>query len=1220
MAGVRFVQRARWFARRVARAATAVAVASASATGLIVLEAAPAAAGVDRWVSTTGNDNVPAGNTCVNQATPCRTINRAFTVAVATDVIKIAAGTYAERILNVNKAVTFEGLGGQATTIMTATGAPQGAGTVLTITANPVTIKGLTIRNGVGGVFVSGGKVILQDSTVTNNTGTTLGAGVIVNTAPSEAELTNTTVQNNTANNGAGILTLGGKVAVTGGAVQNNITTAIAGNANTGFGGGIFNASTAAPAGLTLTNVAVNGNRANATGAVAGTGGGIYNAGTAAVAGGTISGNQAVPLGNTAGNGGGLYNTGTALINGTTTLTNTTVTNNSATNGAGAMNLSLLAAGSRINLAGGQVTNNTATAISGNVNTGFGGGVYSLAVGTPPLSINGTTISGNRAQSTGTTIGTGGGVYTNVAAQITGATISSNSATNGGGVFAAGTTTIDTSTFSGNSAAVVSGVTASGQGGGLHVASTGNATATGSTFTTNTAANGAGIYSVSRVKATGGAVSDNTTTAAGANTGAGGGIYVASTATPSLELDGVTVSGNKALAAGSVAGQGGGVFHFGGSGTIKDTTITGNSATGGYGGGLEGVDDALTVTGGSISSNTVAPTAGNASTGWGGGIFSGPLFGTATLDLTGVTVSGNQALATGSTGGSGGGVAVSGTATLTQGAISGNSAAKDGGGLYVATLFPGSTRTANLDRTNVTGNTATSGNGGGIYNAGTLDAKDLEISDNDATAVGSGVGTGAGVFHFGVNATLARITLADNHAQAGSALTSGAQAALRNSTVNGNVSDSAFGAVFTTAALTLSNDTVAGNSATAGGIGGVIVFGGTTTVDGTIVAQNTGNCAGALTDGGYNLTDTTGTSTSCAFTNNAVIGDPQLNALGNNGGPTRTMLPKNNSPAINKIPPGPVCPSIDQRNVARPQGTNCDIGSVELEGITAPTLNGPDHALFSIGTPNSVGFTYGGVPTPTLSTTGDALPTGVTLTDNDDGTATLSGTAAAGTAGVYEFTIKAANGESPDATIAFTLTVIDPLVITTTSLPDGEVNVAYNSSVQATGGTTPYTWSIDSGSLPAGLSLNPATGTITGTPTGPDGASTFTVKVTDSTAEQMQAATKQLTISIKAATTLQVDPAILRLTLPSLRLSVINASARLTKAPGNTPVSGQTIRFTAGAQQLCTAVTDANGFAKCPPVNLGGIFAVVLAGGYDAHFDGTATLKPSSGHGQLVSG
>ena len=52
----------------------------------------------------------------------------------------------------------------------------------------------------------------------------------------------------------------------------------------------------------------------------------------------------------------------------------------------------------------------------------------------------------------------------------------------------------------------------------------------------------------------------------------------------------------------------------------------------------------------------------------------------------------------------------------------------------------------------------------------------------------------------------------------------------------------------------------------------------------------------------------------------------------------------------------------------------------------------------------------------------------------------------------------------------------------TCSFPSGQVGVAYSSSLVATGGTPPYTYSITAGSLPTGLALNPATGAITGTP------------------------------------------------------------------------------------------------------------------------------------------
>ncbi len=71
------------------------------------------------------------------------------------------------------------------------------------------------------------------------------------------------------------------------------------------------------------------------------------------------------------------------------------------------------------------------------------------------------------------------------------------------------------------------------------------------------------------------------------------------------------------------------------------------------------------------------------------------------------------------------------------------------------------------------------------------------------------------------------------------------------------------------------------------------------------------------------------------------------------------------------------------------------------------------------------------------------------------------------------------------------------LSVTTNSLPAGAVNSAYSVTLKAAGGLSPYTWAVTTGSLPAGLSLNSSTGTISGTPTAA-GAPSFTITVTDS--------------------------------------------------------------------------------------------------------------------------
>jgi hypothetical protein len=87
-----------------------------------------------------------------------------------------------------------------------------------------------------------------------------------------------------------------------------------------------------------------------------------------------------------------------------------------------------------------------------------------------------------------------------------------------------------------------------------------------------------------------------------------------------------------------------------------------------------------------------------------------------------------------------------------------------------------------------------------------------------------------------------------------------------------------------------------------------------------------------------------------------------------------------------------------------------------------------------------------------------------------------------------------------------------PPEITTTTLPDATNLEPYSASLAASGGTPPYTgWAIVSGSLPAGIALDPSTGELGGTPNAPPGNYSFTVEVTDTAA---QSDTQALSIAL----------------------------------------------------------------------------------------------------------
>jgi hypothetical protein len=140
--------------------------------------------------------------------------------------------------------------------------------------------------------------------------------------------------------------------------------------------------------------------------------------------------------------------------------------------------------------------------------------------------------------------------------------------------------------------------------------------------------------------------------------------------------------------------------------------------------------------------------------------------------------------------------------------------------------------------------------------------------------------------------------------------------------------------------------------------------------------------------------------------------------------------------------------------------------------------------------------------------TAQNISTAVTWTSSSSAVATISpsGLAAGLSAGVT--IISAALAGNSGSSILTVQTA--PLAIVTSSLPNGMVGVAYPATLVASGGTTPYVWSLASGVLPAGLTLNPNNGAITGTPTAV-GTNSFILQVSDA-GNPIRIATRALSI------------------------------------------------------------------------------------------------------------
>jgi len=358
----------------------------------------------------------------------------------------------------------------------------------------------------------------------------------------------------------------------------------------------------------------------------------------------------------------------------------------------------------------------------------------------------------------------------------------------------------------------------------------------------------------------------------------------------------------------------------------------------------------LTITGGSASGNfpddsgagiysdhatlTVSDCAitDNSAAGSGGAIYSNGQNGSATLEISNCTITGNAA----------------------------NKFANDGGGGIYSDGRNQGVAVVTINSSTVTDNSA-QGFGGAIFsngNSGTvnLDVTDSTISGNSAPFNGGGIVTGG---EQGGNATLqiSNSTISGNTTQqsGGGILNAGdfqgtATLQISNSTLSGNSADSVGGSVYNAgnagnASLEITNSTLSGNSAgiNGGGLYNEGIQNGSAAVSLVDVVLNAGasgeniyNAEGTITSLGYNLCSDDGGGF-LTGPGDQINTDPLLGPLQDNGGPTSTHALLPGSPAIDAGDPGFTPPPFyDQRGLGfdRVVNSRIDIGSFEVQGPT----------------------------------------------------------------------------------------------------------------------------------------------------------------------------------------------------------------------------------------------------------------------------------------------
>ncbi|MFI5115777.1 MAG: beta strand repeat-containing protein [Terriglobales bacterium] len=242
---------------------------------------------------------------------------------------------------------------------------------------------------------------------------------------------------------------------------------------------------------------------------------------------------------------------------------------------------------------------------------------------------------------------------------------------------------------------------------------------------------------------------------------------------------------------------------------------------------------------------------------------------------------------------------------------------------------------------------------------------------------------------------------------------------------------------------------------------------------------------------------------------------------------------------------------------------------------------------------NSLAAT-GGVPPYSWSLTAGPLPAGLTLS----GTGIISGTPT-GNSGTFPITAQVTDTLGNTASSSgLTLTINSGrLVITTAALPAGTQSVPYSAAMSAAGGTPPYTWSLRFGTLPNGLTLNPSTGVVSGTPT-TSGANSVEFQVQDSASPPA--------IFLSPPFGININPALTNAALTG------DYAFSFSGYNNGTPVVAAG-RFTAdGSGSISNGLLDANR-AGAPPV-----IGLSFTGTYSITADGLGTMTFNTSGPSLV--